>query len=111
MRASREKIIARPELARLGETLRAAGKRVVLANRCFDLLHVVHVRSLGGAGAEGDALVVGVNADRSLARLKGPGRPILGERARALLVAALGVVDHVVIFDEANVEALLHELR
>jgi rfaE bifunctional protein nucleotidyltransferase chain/domain len=111
MRVAEGKIIARPELARITKELRDAGKRIVLANGCFDILHVGHVRYLEGARAEGDVLVVGVNADRSVCRLKGPGRPVLDERARALLVAALGAVDYVVIFDEANVEALFHELR
>src|SRR5262245_45179459 len=111
MRAAKEKIVARAELARLGQTLREQGRRIVLANGCFDLLHVGHVRYLEGARAEGDVLVVGVNGDRSVARLKGPGRPVLDERARALLVAALGSVDHVVIFEEPDVEDLLAELR
>jgi rfaE bifunctional protein nucleotidyltransferase chain/domain len=111
MRAAEGKIIGRRELARITKQLREQGKRIVLANGCFDILHVGHVRYLQGARAEGDALVVGVNADPSVCGLKGPGRPVLGEKARALLVAALGVVDYVVIFDEPNVEALLGELR
>jgi len=97
-----------PELAR---NLRAQTKKVVFANGCFDILHVGHVRYLQGARSEGDALIVGVNADSSVCRLKGPGRPILDEGARALLVAALRAVDYVVIFPEPNVEALLEELR
>jgi|SRR5215470_6738300 len=111
MRTAKEKIVARAELARLGETLRHQGKQVVLANGCFDLLHVGHVRYLEGARAEGDALVVGVNGDAGVKRLKGPGRPVLEARARALLVAGLAAVDHVVIFEEPDVEALLAELR
>jgi len=105
------KIIERNQLARLGNDLRKQGRRIVLANGCFDILHVGHVRYLAGARAEGNALIVCVNADSGVQGLKGPGRPVLNERARALLVAALRGVDYVVIFPEPNVEALLFELR
>lgn len=111
MRSAQEKIVERKELSRLGQELRASSRRIVFANGCFDILHVGHIRYLEGAKAEGDALVVGVNGDASVCGLKGPGRPILDERARALLVAALRAVDYVVIFDEPHVEALLAELR
>ena len=111
MRSAESKIIDRAELSRLGAKLRAEGKKIVLANGCFDILHVGHVRYLSGAGAEGDVLVVGVNADSGVNGLKGPGRPVLNETARATLVAALREVDYVVIFPEASVEALLEELR
>ena len=86
------------------------GKRIVFANGCFDTLHVGHIRYLKGARREGDVLVVGVNADSSVCQLKGPGRPILDENARAQLVAALRCVDYVVLFAEPNVEALLENL-
>lgn len=111
MRSAQEKIVERKELSRIGQELRASSRKIVFANGCFDILHVGHIRYLEGARAEGDALVVGVNGDTSVCGLKGPGRPILDERARALLVAALRAVDYVVIFDEPNVEALLAELR
>src|SRR5215467_10099529 len=111
MRPAREKIIDRAKLRQVGEQLRSASHTVVFANGCFDILHVGHIRYLEGARAQGDALVVGVNADSSVCGLKGPGRPILGERARALLVAALRAVDYVVVFPEANVEPLLHQVR
>jgi rfaE bifunctional protein nucleotidyltransferase chain/domain len=111
MRAAHEKIVARSQLRQLGEQLRSASRRIVFANGCFDILHVGHIRYLEGARAEGDTLVVGVNADSSVCGLKGPGRPILDEQARATLVAALRAVDYVVIFAEPNVEALLEELR
>src|SRR5262249_5457096 len=88
-----------------------AAEKIVFANGCFDTLHVGHVRYLEGAKAEGGALVVGVNADTSVASLKGPGRPILDENARARLVAAVHAVDYVVLFSEPNVETLLEELR
>jgi len=111
MREAASKIIAR---AALGERLRKhqrRGQRIVFANGCFDTLHVGHIRYLEGARREGDILVVGVNADSSVCNLKGPGRPILDENARAHLVAALRCVDYVVLFGEPNVEALLEELR
>ena len=111
MRAAALKLIARKDLPRIAKQLREQGKKIVLANGCFDILHVGHVRYLAGARAEGDALVVGVNADAGVSGLKGPGRPVLNERARALLVAALREVDYVVIFPEPNVDALLAELR
>jgi rfaE bifunctional protein nucleotidyltransferase chain/domain len=91
--------------------LRDAGKQIVFANGCFDILHAGHARYLGGARAEGDVLIVGVNADSGVSGLKGSGRPLLNEHARALLVAALRAVDYVVIFSEPNVETLLAELR
>ena len=111
MRAAESKIIQRAALAELGAQLRGQGKKIIFANGCFDILHVGHVRYLAGARAEGDALVVGVNADSGVKGLKGPGRPVLNESARAKLVAALREVDYVVIFPEPNVEALLAELR
>lgn len=87
------------------------GRRVVFANGCFDTLHVGHIRYLEGARGEGEILVVGVNADSGVCVLKGPGRPILDENARAQLVAALRSVDYVVVFREDTVETLLEELR
>lgn len=90
---------------------RAAGRRVALANGCFDVLHVGHVRYLAGARAEADVLVVGVNGDESVRRLKGAGRPLMPEGDRALLVAALRSVDHVVVFHEDDASRLLVELR
>jgi rfaE bifunctional protein nucleotidyltransferase chain/domain len=99
------------EAARLAERLRAEGKRIVLANGCFDVLHVGHVRYLEGARAEADVLVVGVNGDASVRRLKGEGRPVLTADDRALLVGALRAVDHVVVFEEDDVSRLLLALR
>jgi len=110
MRAAHDKILARESAAAEIAKLKRTGKRIVLANGCFDTLHVGHVRYLAGAKREGDILVVGVNSDASTREWKGPGRPILNERARALLVAALRDVDYVVIFSEPNVEALLEEI-
>ena len=111
MRHAASKIISRESLrAKLAEH-NQRGQRVVFANGCFDTLHVGHVRYLEGARREGDILVVGVNADSSVCALKGPGRPILAENARALLVAALRAVDYVVLFSEPSVESLLEDLR
>jgi rfaE bifunctional protein nucleotidyltransferase chain/domain len=86
---------------------RAAGRTIAFANGCFDLLHVGHVRYLHAAAAEGDRLIVAVNDDRSVAGLKGEGRPILPASDRAELVAALRGVDYVVIFGDADVARLL----
>ena len=81
---------------------RAAGRTIAFANGCFDLLHVGHVRYLQGAAAEADRLIVAVNDDRSVAALKGPGRPILPAADRAELVAALRGVDYVVLFGDRD---------
>jgi rfaE bifunctional protein nucleotidyltransferase chain/domain len=86
---------------------RAAGRTVAFANGCFDLLHVGHVRYLKGAAAEGDRLIVAINDDRSVAALKGPGRPILPAADRAELVDALAGVDYVVVFGDRTVGRLL----
>lgn len=111
MRSAAEKIFTREALRARLEAHRRQGERIVLTNGCFDLLHVGHVRYLEAARREGDVLVVGINSDASARPQKGPGRPILPEAARAQLVAALRVVDYVVIFSEPNVETLLSELR
>jgi len=105
------KILSLDTLAgRLAEA-RRRGLRIVLANGCFDLLHVGHIRYLEGAKSTGDVLVVGINGDASVARLKGPGRPLLGAAKRARLVAALRAVDYVVVFDDVTVDSLLERLR
>ena len=111
MKSSRAKILPRELLRKRLKEARAQGRTIVLANGCFDILHVGHSRYLADAKSHGDILIVGVNSDASTRRLKGPGRPILAEGARAELVAALAAVDYVVIFDEPNVEALLEDLR
>jgi D-glycero-beta-D-manno-heptose 1-phosphate adenylyltransferase len=104
-------VISRKDLAALGERLRREGRRIAFANGCFDLLHVGHVRYLQGAREQGDVLVVGINSDRSVTALKGPGRPVLSAEARCELVAALECVDYVVVFEEPNAESVLRELR
>jgi rfaE bifunctional protein nucleotidyltransferase chain/domain len=111
MRSAKSKIVTRDRLRELLAEHRRRSEKIVMANGCFDTLHVGHTRYLEGARREGDILVVAVNSDSSVCALKGPGRPILPEAARATLVGALRAVDYVLLFSEANVEALLNELR
>lgn len=111
MRTAASKIFERDKLRELLAEHQRQGKRIVFANGCFDALHVGHIRYLEGARREGDVLVVAVNDDASVSRLKGPGRPVLNKDARAQLVAALRAVDYVVLFGESNVEPLLESLR
>jgi len=91
--------------------LKASGKTVVFANGCFDLLHVGHIRYLQSARQLGDALVVALNNDESVRRLKGPQRPLMPENERAEILAALACVDYVVLFQEPTVERLLRVLK
>ena len=91
--------------------LRAAGQRVVFTNGCFDILHAGHVRYLAAARACGDCLVLGLNSDASVRRLKGETRPINGENDRAEVVGALKSVDYVVLFGEDTAEALIEKVR
>ena len=111
MRRAAEKIGTLDEVRRRVEAARAGGRTIAFANGCFDVLHVGHVRYLEGARGEADVLVVGVNGDASVRRLKGEGRPVLPEADRALLVAALRAVDHVVVFPDDDVSRLLLALR
>ena len=101
----RNRLIARVAIARRG------GARVVFANGCFDLLHVGHVRYLEAAKGLGDLLVVGVNSDEQVRRLKGEGRPFVPERERAEVIASLRAVDYVTVFHEPTVTELLLALR
>jgi D-glycero-beta-D-manno-heptose 1-phosphate adenylyltransferase len=108
---TREKILSREGLHDVLDEHRRAHRKIVFANGVFDLLHAGHVRYLQAARSEGDVLVVGINSDASTRKLKGEGRPILNERARAALVAALEAVSYVVVFDEPDVNALLREFQ
>ncbi|HKB25302.1 MAG TPA: adenylyltransferase/cytidyltransferase family protein [Methylomirabilota bacterium] len=99
------------EAAALAERLRAEGKRIVLANGCFDLLHVGHVRYLAAARRLGDVLFVGLNSDPTVARLKGPGRPLMPAAERAEMLLALRHVDHVVVFDDERADRLIERIR
>ena len=97
-----QKILARKALTNKLEPLKAASKRIVFTNGCFDLLHVGHVRYLKDAKDEGDILVVGLNSDKSVRQIKGPNRPIVSENERAEILASLECVDYVTVFDEPN---------
>src|SRR5436853_1805255 len=101
------KIMDMDELAKRAKQLRASGKKLVATNGCFDLLHVGHVRYLEAARKLGDALVVGINGDKSVSELKGPGRPLNSEGDRAEVVAALSSVDLVAIFPEVQATQFL----
>lgn len=108
---TRSKILSRSELRQRVEEWRRAGERITLANGNFDLLHVGHVRYLRGAKALGGKLVVAINSDDSVRTLKGEGRPVMPERERAEIVAALADVDAVVVFPEPDVRAIIREIR
>jgi rfaE bifunctional protein nucleotidyltransferase chain/domain len=103
-------ILDREELLRVRAELRAAGRTLVFTNGCFDILHVGHVRYLAAARARGDALLVAVNGDASVRRLKGEGRPVMSESERAELLAALASVDFVTVFDEDSPRKLIGEV-
>ena len=111
MRQAASKLLPLSVVCERAAAARREGKRVALANGCFDVLHVGHARYLAGAKAEADLLVVGVNGDASVRRLKGEGRPVLAANERALLVAALRSVDYVVVFEQDDVSELLLALR
>lgn len=97
-------------MAEAAQTHRAAGERIVFTNGCFDLLHAGHVRYLSAARAEGDLLVVGLNSDESVKRIKAPGRPVVPEDQRAEVLSALSCVDYVVIFDEPDPGDLIRRI-
>ena len=108
---NRSKVHPLETLLPIVEELRSKGQAIVLANGCFDLLHVGHIRYLQGARALGDVLVVGLNSDDSVRVLKGPGRPLMSQEERAEILSAVQYVDYVVIFDETTVVPLLEMLR
>lgn len=101
----------RGDLGRRLDAHRAAGRTIVLANGCFDLLHVGHVRYLEAAKREGDVLVVAINTDESVQRNKGAGRPLVPESERAEMLAALRCVDFVTVFGEDTADDLIRALR
>lgn len=105
------KLRSREQLAALLAGERSRGRRVVFTNGCFDLLHVGHVRYLQKARQLGDLLVLGLNSDASIRRLKGPRRPLIGEEERAHILAALDCIDYVTVFDEDTPLELLEVLR
>ena len=105
------KLWTRTDLATEVQRRQAAGERGVFTNGCFDLLHLGHVRYLQEARALGDFLVLGLNSDESTRRLKGPARPLVPERERAEILAALTCIDYLTIFDEPTASALIESLR
>ena len=105
-----EKVLTPEQLGEMRARLRAEGRRLVFTNGCFDLLHVGHVRYLRQARALGDALLVAINSDRAVRELKGAGRPVMGERERAEVLAALAAVDYVTVFDELSPRRLIASL-
>ena len=111
MREAEKKIRERPALAQECARLRAAGKKIVFTNGCFDLMHAGHANYLEFARRQGDVLVVGLNTDASVRRYKGEKRPIVDEKNRARLMAALECVDYVTWFDEDEPKELIAELQ
>lgn len=105
-----EKILSLEQMLGERQRLRAAGARLVFTNGVFDLLHVGHVRYLTEARALGDALVVAINTDRTVRELKGPDRPVFDQAERAEIIAALKVVDYVVVFDDVSPRKLIATL-
>jgi len=108
---NKQKIVSRDTLRERVAEWRRAGQQIVLANGCFDLLHVGHIRYLRGAKALGGKLVLAMNSDASVRQMKGEGRPLMPEQERAEIVAALSDVDAVVLFEEPDVRALIREIR
>ena len=104
-------VVSREEIRKIAAELKAKGKKIVLANGCFDLIHIGHIRYLREAKSYADVLIVAINSDESVRSLKGPGRPLLPERERAEIVDSLEMVDYVFIFDEPDVREILRELR
>jgi len=104
-------MVSRDQLRQRVEDWRRAGERITLANGCFDVLHVGHVRYLHAARELGGKLIVAINADASVRALKGEGRPVMPAEERAEILASLGDVDAVVIFAEKDVRALIREIR
>ena len=111
MSGTDHKIVTLDELAAERERRRVTGERVVFTNGCFDLLHPGHVRYLAQARGLGEALIIGLNSDRSVRELKGPRRPILCAEERAEVMAALACVDYVIVFDEPTPIGLIKRLR
>lgn len=106
-----QKIIDREKLPSLLRQIRAAGKRIVFTNGCFDLLHPGHLHLLHTARQKGDLLITGLNTDDSVRRLKGADRPVMDEYSRALMLSAFFFVDHVVLFDEDSPIQLIRIIR
>jgi rfaE bifunctional protein nucleotidyltransferase chain/domain len=106
-----DKLVSREKLKKIVATLKKKGLTIVFANGCFDLIHIGHIRYLRAAKKEGDLLIVALNSDASVRKLKGPPRPILTTDERVEILSALPFVDYIVIFDEPTVSLLLSELK
>ncbi|MBN2246168.1 MAG: adenylyltransferase/cytidyltransferase family protein [Candidatus Aminicenantes bacterium] len=106
-----DKLHSLPQLTKIIQGLKKKGQRIVLANGCFDLIHVGHIRYLKESKKQGDILVVALNSDRSIAKLKGKGRPLLKEQERAKIIGSFFFVDFLTIFDQPNVEHILRALK
>ena len=104
-------LVERKDIAQFCEILRKGGQKIVFTNGCFDILHAGHVTYLEAAKAQGNVLVLGLNTDESVRRLKGPERPINNELDRAKVVGALQAVDYVVLFGEQTAEAVIAEVK
>ena len=109
--ATEQKILSRAELAAIVRRRQQAGERAVFTNGCFDLLHLGHVRYLQEARNLGDFLILGLNSDESVCRLKGPTRPLVSEQERAEILAALACIDYVTIFPEPTASELIDALQ
>ena len=107
----KNKIISRPRITGFIAHLKKMGQKIVFTNGCFDLIHVGHVRYLQEARTLGDCLVIGLNSDQSIRRIKDPARPLISEEQRAEVLAALECVDYVVLFDEGDPFKLIKEVR
>jgi len=107
----KQKIKGREELLKIIQDLKIKGKRIVFTNGCFDLLHIGHIRYLEEAKTLGDVLIVGVNSDSSVRKLKGPERPILPVEERTEILSGLGCVDYITIFDELDPLNLISSLQ
>lgn len=106
-----EKVKTLEEMKKIVADARRAGKRVVFANGCFDMLHGGHISYLESAKSQGDLLIVGVNSDVSMKKIKGEKRPIYPQEERLEILAAIGCIDYLILFDEESCDQLLRELR
>lgn len=106
-----KKMIGQPGLSKILARARARGRKVVFTNGCFDIIHAGHVQYLNAAKRLGDILVIGLNSDKSVRKLKGAARPINTEKDRALVLSALGDVDYVTVFNEDTPEKLIRKLK
>ena len=110
VRSSKDKIVSRDQMVMIREQLRQDGKNVVFTNGCFDIMHAGHVSYLRFARKQGDVLILGLNSDASVRRNKGDKRPIISEQNRAEVLAALEIIDYVVMFDDDEPAALIGDI-